>query len=486
MNKLSTIKAFFKTSVFDGCEISSITDDSRCVQNGSLFVARAGVGSHGINFIKEAVQNGASCIISDHEQINNCKVPFLHQKDLESMLIGALVEFYGLQLNNLLFHGITGTNGKTTTAFMAHKIMRNLSRPSVYIGTIGAIINDKIHTTKGNTTPGIFELFKILSKVDTSQKTYVFLEISSHALAQNRLINLCLHQSIILNIQSDHLDYHLTTQNYFLTKLSILNMDNKNPPIIFIDKIESQYSKVFARQAKKMPKTNFLSCKDALAPFAYEVKSSSKGASFINLSFPKVQASLKVSSFLMFNLENFISAIALIAKHLTHKDLKIIESIPIELPMGRGELLELKEGNVLIDFAHDAQSMKNILSALKDSYAEIILVFGCGGDRDKSKRPKMMKVALGFASEIFFTSDNNRNELFSSIADEAMDGVITDNIQIIEDRGQAIQLAFQSLNQNSILVILGKGHEMFMEVSGQKLPFNDRNCVLKISENEIN
>jgi UDP-N-acetylmuramoyl-L-alanyl-D-glutamate--2,6-diaminopimelate ligase len=123
---------------------------------------------------------------------------------------------------------------------------------------------------------------------------------------------------------------------------------------------------------------------------------------------------------------------------------------------------------------------------LKDSYAEIILVFGCGGDRDKSKRPKMMKVALGFASEIFFTSDNNRNELFSSIADEAMDGVITDNIQIIEDRGQAIQLAFQSLNQNSILVILGKGHEMFMEVSGQKLPFNDRNCVLKISENEIN
>jgi len=140
----------------------------------------------------------------------------------------------------------------------------------------------------------------------------------------------------------------------------------------------------------------------------------------------------------------------------------------------------------LIDFAHDVQSMKNILSALKDSYAEIILVFGCGGDRDKSKRPKMMKVALEFADEIFFTSDNNRNELFSSIVSDATDSKIVSNIKVVEDRGQAIQIAFQSLNKNNILVILGKGHEMFMEVTGKKLPFNDRNWVLKISNNEIN
>ena len=140
----------------------------------------------------------------------------------------------------------------------------------------------------------------------------------------------------------------------------------------------------------------------------------------------------------------------------------------------------------MIDFAHDVQSMKNILSALKDSYAEIILVFGCGGDRDKSKRPKMMKVALEFADEIFFTSDNNRNELFSSIVSDATDSKIVSNIKVVEDRGQAIQIAFQSLNKNNILVILGKGHEMFMEVSEKKLPFNDRNWVLKISNNEIN
>ena len=486
MNKLSIIKSLFKTNVFDGCEISSITDDSRDAQNGSLFIAREGVGSHGINFVKEAIENGASCIISDQDQTEDFNVPFLYERDLEKMLIDVLAEFYGLQLENLLFHGITGTNGKTTTAFMAHKIMRSLSRPAVYIGTIGAIINDEIFLTKGNTTPGIFELFAILSNINTNQHTYVFLEISSHALAQKRLNNLCMVQSIILNIQSDHLDYHHTNQNYFSTKLSILDMDNKNPPIIFIDKIHPQHSESISLQAKQMSMANFLSCQDPLAPFSFEMKFNAQGTSFINLNFLTLKASLKASSFPIFNLENFISAIALIAEHLTKEDLKIIENFPIELPKGRGELLELKKGNVLIDFAHDVQSMKNILSALKDSYAEIILVFGCGGDRDKSKRPKMMKVALEFADEIFFTSDNNRNELFSSIVSDATDSKIVSNIKVVEDRGQAIQIAFQSLNKNNILVILGKGHEMFMEVSEKKLPFNDRNWVLKISNNEIN
>ena len=486
MNKLSIIKSLFKTNVFDGCEISSITDDSRDAQNGSLFIARGGVGSHGINFVKEAIENGASCIISDQDQKEDFNIPFLYERDLEKMLIDVLVEFYGLQLENLLFHGITGTNGKTTTAFMAHKIMRSLSRPAVYIGTIGAIINDEIFSTKGNTTPGIFELFAILSKINTNQHTYVFLEISSHALAQKRLNNLCMMQSIILNIQSDHLDYHHTNQNYFSTKLSILDMDNKNPPIIFIDKIHPQHSESISLQAKQMSMANFLSCQDPLAPFSFEMKFNAQGTSFINLNFLTLKASLKASSFPIFNLENFISAIALIAEHLTKEDLKIIENFPIELPKGRGELLELKKGNVLIDFAHDVQSMKNILSALKDSYAEIILVFGCGGDRDKSKRPKMMKVALEFADKIFFTSDNNRNELFSSIVSDATDSKIVSNIKVVEDRGQAIQIAFQSLNKNNILVILGKGHEMFMEVSEKKLPFNDRNWVLKISNNEIN
>jgi UDP-N-acetylmuramyl tripeptide synthase len=141
---------------------------------------------------------------------------------------------------------------------------------------------------------------------------------------------------------------------------------------------------------------------------------------------------------------------------------------------------------ILIDFAHDQQSMQNILSELGNYYSDIILVFGCGGDRDKSKRPKMMKVAQDFSSKVFFTSDNNRDESFSTIALDAMNGNDQAGIEIIEDRQRAISEALQHLTKENILVILGKGHETYIEASGNKVPFNDRDCVLKILGNEIN
>ena len=140
----------------------------------------------------------------------------------------------------------------------------------------------------------------------------------------------------------------------------------------------------------------------------------------------------------------------------------------------------------MIDFAHDHQSIQNILSELANYHDEIILVFGCGGDRDRSKRSMMMKVAQDFASKVFFTSDNNRYESFTSIANDAMAGNSYASIEILEDRQEAISLAIQYLNKENILVILGKGHETYMDVSGKKVPFNDKNCVLEILGNETN
>ena len=158
----------------------------------------------------------------------------------------------------------------------------------------------------------------------------------------------------------------------------------------------------------------------------------------------------------------------------------------ITLPQGRSEILRLKEGNILIDFAHDHQSIRNILSELVNHHDEIIVVFGCGGDRDKSKRPMMMKAVQDFASKVFFTSDNNRYESFSSIALDAMEGNDHNCAEIIEDRQEAIRSGLQLLNKENILVILGKGHETDMEILGKKVPFNDKDCVLKIVGNEIN
>tara|TARA_B100000959_G_scaffold283032_1_gene350903 strand:+ start:3900 stop:5360 length:1461 start_codon:yes stop_codon:yes gene_type:complete len=486
MNKLPLIKPLIKTNVFDECFIASITDDSRDVHKNSLFVARQGEGSHGKEFVKEAAKKGASCVISDQELKEEIDIPIYYINNLEDIMTEILFRFHELSEDDFIFHGVTGTNGKTTTAFMAHNIMRELQKPSVYIGTLGAIINDDLIQTKGNTTPGIFELFEILQACKLQKKTYVFLEISSHALVQKRLCNLPFLQTIILNIQSDHLDYHKTDTNYINAKLSITNLNNKNPTIISIDQMQDLLLCLSEAQKEQLSKSQFLSAKNPTAPFKYSFVYNPEGPSKINLNFPSLTLDTSVSLFLKFNIENYISAIALISRHVGPNDLNITNRAIIKMPEGRGEILRLKEGKILIDYAHDQQSMQNILSELDNYYNDIILVFGCGGDRDKSKRPKMMKIAQDFSSKVFFTSDNNRYESFSAIASDAMKKNEQAGTEIIEDRQRAITAALQYLTKENILVILGKGHETSMEISGNKVPFNDRDCILKILGNEIN
>ena len=340
--------------------------------------------------------------------------------------------------------------------------------------------------TKGNTTPGIFEIFQILQTCRFKQKTYIFIEISSHALAQKRLGNLPFSQTLLLNIQSDHLDYHKTESNYINAKLSITELNNKNPTIIFVDKIQDLLESFSDDQKKQLSKSQFLSSTDTSAALKYSLEYNPSGDSNIKLSFPNLRLDVQVELFLKFNVENYISAIALISDQISLDEFEIIRNNTIKLPQGRGEILRLREGNILIDFAHDHQSIQNILSELANYHDEIILVFGCGGDRDRSKRSMMMKVAQDFASKVFFTSDNNRYESFTSIANDAMAGNSHASIEILEDRQEAISLAIQYLNKENILVILGKGHETYMDVSGKKVPFNDKNCVLEILGNETN
>jgi UDP-N-acetylmuramyl-tripeptide synthetase len=413
-------------------------------------------------------------------------IPIYYINNLEDIVIEILFRFHELSEDDFIFHGVTGTNGKTTTAFMAHNIMRELQKPSIYIGTLGAIINDDLKQTKGNTTPGIFELFEILQACTTKQKTYVFLEISSHALVQKRLCNLLFLQTIILNIQSDHLDYHKTERNYINAKLSIANLNNQKPTIISIDQMQDLLPRLSKVQKEQLAKAQFLSSKNPSAPFKYSFDYNPEGSSKIDLNFPSLALEASVTLFLKFNIENYIAAIALISEHVEPNDLNNTNRDEIKLPQGRGEILRLKKGKILIDYAHDQQSMQNILSELDGYHNDIILVFGCGGDRDKSKRSKMMKVAQDFSNKVFFTSDNNRYEPFSVIASDAMNESDQAGVEIIEDRKKAINSALQHLTKENILVILGKGHETSMEISGKKIPFNDRDCVLEILGNEIN
>jgi UDP-N-acetylmuramoyl-L-alanyl-D-glutamate--2,6-diaminopimelate ligase len=475
MNSISSVSSYFNFACNIEQDILGITDDSRDVKNGYLFVARAGINSHGIKFIEDAISNGALCILSDQPKPNGVNIPFIFSKNLESLLIKFLFNFYGLEEDNFLVHGVTGTNGKTSTAFMAHQIIRKLKKSSCYIGTLGAILNDELISTKGNTTPGIFELFELLDTIPSNEETFIFLEVSSHALEQERLLSLPFHQTMLLNIKSDHLDYHRSLEQYIKAKLSIFNLHSASTPMAFID---SSLVASNLNTSEHKERIQFISAQDSSAPYYFKTKFTDNGSSTITFQLPNCSFSVEISLFPQFNLDNFACAIALISNSISKNELEAIEYSDITLPPGRSELLQLDRGHVFIDFAHDPDAMENILSALSQSYSDILLIFGCGGERDKEKRPKMMEVAENYAKKIIFTSDNNRGETFQRIVKDATGTSKFKNLTIIQSRQDAIMQGLASLTNQNILVILGKGHERTMEEGGNKIPFNDRECVL--------
>ena len=475
MNSISSVSSYFNFACNIEQDILGITDDSRDVKNGYLFVARAGINSHGIKFIEDAISNGALCILSDQPKPNGVNIPFIFSKNLESLLIKFLFNFYGLEEDNFLVHGVTGTNGKTSTAFMAHQIIRKLKKSSCYIGTLGAILNDELISTKGNTTPGIFELFELLDTIPSNLETFIFLEVSSHALEQERLLSLPFHQTMLLNIKSDHLDYHRSLEQYIKAKLSIFNLHSASTPMAFID---SSLVASNLNTSEHKERIQFISAQDSSAPFYFKTKFTDDGSPTITFHLPNCSFSIEISLFPQFNLDNFACAIALISDSIPNNELEAIEYSDITLPPGRSELLQLDRGHVFIDFAHDPDAMENILSALSQSYSDILLIFGCGGERDKEKRPKMMEVAENYAKKIIFTSDNNRGETFQRIVDDATGTSKFKNLTVIQSRQDAIMQGLASLTNQNILVILGKGHERTMEEGGNKIPFNDRECVL--------
>jgi UDP-N-acetylmuramoyl-L-alanyl-D-glutamate--2,6-diaminopimelate ligase len=476
MNKLSSVANFFGVDCQSEVSILGVSDDSRNIKSGYLFVALPGINSHGVTFLDDAILNGAACILSDQLPSNTINIPYIFYKDLKQKIAQFLFKFYELDPDHFLFHGVTGTNGKTSTAFMAHQIVRKLEKPSCYIGTFGAIINDELIATKGNTTPGIFELCQLLTITKPNQKTSIFLELSSHALDQERLSSLTFVQTMLLNIYSDHLDYHSTLDKYIEAKLSILTLTSPNTPLVFRDSFWIE-SNIQAIERKK--KVQFISSKESSAPLTYSKQFNREFPSKIFFQFPSFKSSVEVSLFPQFNLDNFACAVGLISNSFSTNELKNISYADIKLPPGRSDLLKLDQGHVLIDFAHDPESMKNILFSLTELYDEILLIFGCGGDRDKEKRTRMMRVAEEFSQNIIFTSDNNRNESFERIAEDATQDSNFQNLVIIKSREEAIKQGLLSLNRSNILVILGKGHEIVMEEKGNNIPFNDRECVLK-------
>jgi UDP-N-acetylmuramoyl-L-alanyl-D-glutamate--2,6-diaminopimelate ligase len=376
-----------------------------------------------------------------------------------------LYQLWGL--DKLKVVGITGTNGKTTTAALVYSFLTDLGEPCGLQGTRGFFAADKRIEEKSMTTPSVFETLHNMRQALDRGCTHFVMEVSSHAIDQKRIEGIQFALKIHTNVTSDHLDYHGTLEEYRHVKSRFFADDS--PKLLNKDDIKSiDYN----------PKNSYSYGVDSPATFSV-IAYTLKGGITAGIRYFAEEATLHSSLHGFFNLFNLTAAVAA-AKILTQKPLEEVCSV-VENFSGVSGRMEVVSTDplVIVDFAHTDDGIRNVLESLKDQ--EITVVFGAGGDRDRTKRPKMGAMVGRFANRIYVTSDNPRSEDPIQIIEEILVGLRgKEKVTAVPDRHQAIELALQSLNKDEVLIVLGKGDEEYQEINGVKYPFDDRQVVREL------
>lgn len=458
-------------------KISAITNFSKDVKKDSIFFALDGVNRHGTSYIDEVISKDPMLIIHNNRGYACGHNNVFFVEDLTEKLLPFLCEYYQIDLDKFKFIGFTGTNGKTSAAYFCHQILISMNLSSSYIGTLG-FLNNSINNfiESKNTTPGVFEIFNFLSTLDQSRTNHICLEVSSHALDQNRLKGIQLDVSSIMNITKDHLDYHLTEESYIKSKLKIIDITKSGSTFV-----NNLLKKVIINHTNhNLDSLKFLDSYGSNDDCFLHIEECNMKQSKFSLRINSDLFNFSQKLFPEFNIQNFIYAFLSIHRLYQDKDLSKLSLDSIKLPKGRLQIVEDIKDNIIIDYAHNPDSFKNILKPINEQFKGIITLFGCGGDRDKEKRPLMLKTALKYSETVIFTSDNNRSEYFESIVDDAMNGHSSTNIKIIKDRKKAIIQGCKLLTKDKCLLILGKGHEETQEENGERFYFSDEEVVNEI------
>lgn len=362
---------------------------------------------------------------------------------------------------------ITGTNGKTTTAAIIHHLLNSLNFKSAVCGTRGAFIGEKRIGQKGLTTAPILQTLHYLALASKEACQFFIMEVSSHALVQKRIQNLEFSAKIFTNLSQDHLDFHKDFKEYQRAKESFFT--DESLKFINIDAIKIAYNKANAFTYGIKNEADY-----AVMDFDLDYGIKAR----LNLKGKILNISSKLTG--LFNLYNLLSAISCI-NELVLIDENALQKALSEFKGVSGRVEEV-ENNVIVDFAHTPDGIEKVLCAL--SHKNLIVVFGAGGDRDKTKRPLMAQAAKKFAKTLIITSDNPRSEETSDIIKDILSGIKQDEAVIVEeDRKKAIQKALELKQDDEFVVILGKGDENYQEIKGVKYPFSDKEVVRQISKN---
>ena len=456
-----------------GDKVSGITSNSKEVQPNFVFVAIQGVNVDGNQFIEEALNKKAVCVISDSNDVEETD-RIIKVENARKALTCLASNYYGNPENHIKTIGITGTNGKTSTTLILKDILEADGKKVIQIGTLG-VIPDITNLNLSLTTPDSIFLFQILHHAVKEQFDYAILEVSSHALSQNRVDSIAFDAVGFTNFSLDHLDYHKSLENYFNDKKKLFNLikDGNNPLVLS----DSSYGEDIC---KDYPNSKKISLKNDQADyFCTEFSINQDGITGTMVS---GNCSLEINSELKgrYNLENIIlaSSIALelgVQPSIVEKGINNCNYIS-----GRHENIS-KPGfpDIIVDYGHTPDAYVNMLSSLKEIYPnkKIKVLFGAGGNRDQSKRTEMAKAVEQFATECYVVPDNPRFENINDINNDVIKGFSKEMFTVFDDRKKGLLIALEHLDADDILVIFGKGNEEFQEINGKKLYYSDRKII---------
>jgi len=463
---------------FEDFDLKGIACDSKKVSNNFLFVAIKGNACDGHNFIEEAISKGAKAAViesggsQEFLSLRRRKgaAQLIAVEDTRKALAALAAAFYGNPSHDLKVIGVTGTNGKTTISYLIETLLQSSGRNPGVIGTINYRYNTKVFPSK-NTTPGPLEMQSMLRKMRQEGCDYAIAEISSHALDQERSGGIKFRSAIFTNLTQDHLDYHSSIRNYFLAKSKLFRA-LPSSSLAIINKDDAYGRKLIGMTGARV--------------FTYAIDSDADlTAASLKFGLDRTEFRLKVKGKKIdietpligrHNVYNMLAAASAgINEGLSLEDIRaaFLKIGPIP---GRLEKVETKKDFFcFVDYAHTEDALRNVIGSIREVCGKkIIVVFGCGGDRDKSKRPKMGVAVTQLADYCIVTSDNPRSEKASDIIRDIVKGIKKDNYCVVPDRREAIKKSLSLAGSGDAVLIAGKGHENYQILGARTIHFDDR------------
>lgn len=468
---------------FHDVEISGISYNSKTTKKGDIFICLVGEHTDGHEYAQMAIENGAAALLAEHP-VEGVKVPQVIVDSTRHKIADIADRFYSSPSKGLNLIGITGTNGKTTVTHLIQKIFEENSEKCALIGTLGYKLssNGEYRDAK-HTTPQAPELQATLRMIkDVEKIDNVVMEVSSHALDQNRVGGCCFNGAVLTNLTQDHLDYHITMENYFKAK-AILFKRLTEGDFAVINK-DDEYSEKFLAVVPEGVKKYTYGVKNKADVMAKDIHFSLNGAEF-KLVAGGCEYSVNLHMNGMFSVYNVLAALtAALAMNIDIKvALRALQNV--HGVAGRFEVVN-KKPLVIVDYAHTPDGLENVLKSAREitpADGKLICLFGCGGDRDATKRPKMGAIAQKLSDKIVITSDNPRSEDPQQIITDIIAGlqsVDPDKVTVEPDRGEAISLLKTISENNDVVVIAGKGHEDYQILKDKTIHFDDREQARKV------